>query len=163
MDNLIIFLAKYLIFIFVLLAAIALFQVKAKLRVQLIFAIIIAGMLALIISRVAARLYYHPRPFIANGTTPLVPHGNDNGFPSDHTLLAATLSAAVYYYYRRGAVLLFVIATLIGLGRVLAEVHWPVDILASLVIGAISGWIGYYLAIKLRPSSEQPAIEQKHN
>ena len=162
MDNLVIFLAKYLIFIVVLMVFGAWFQAKAKIRWQLGLSVFLAIIVAIILGRLAAKLYFHPRPFITNGTVPLIAHGNDNGFPSDHTLVAATLAAVVYFYHRRLGIILMVLALLVGVGRVWAHVHWPIDIAGGLIIGAFAGWAGYELAKRLGSKNKPAATDDKN-
>lgn len=148
MDNLIIFCAKYLIFIIVLAVLLIWLKLSAKTRWQLATAVILAGIIALALSKITGALYYHPRPFMTQNIEPLISHGSDNGFPSEHTLLAMTLSTVVYYYRLRLATGLFGLTLLVGISRVLAHVHSPVDILGGLVLGALAGWAGYQLAKK---------------
>lgn len=158
MDNLIIFLAKYLIFIIGFIAFGTWLFSKAKTRWQLGLSVFLAAIIAVILGRLAAKLYFHPRPFIVDGAAPLIAHGNNNGFPSDHTLAAATLATVVYFYRRRLGIILMFLALLVGLGRVWAHVHWPVDIAGSLIIGAFAGWAGYQLVRRSVPKNEQSTI-----
>lgn len=154
MDNLIIFCAKYLIFILVLVVFLIWLKAAAKIRWQFAAAVVLAGVTAFALSKIIGALYYHPRPFMVQNIQPLISHGYDNGFPSDHTLLAMTLSTVVYYYRRRLAAGLFGLTLLVGIGRVLAHVHSPLDILGGLILGAFAGWAGYQLAKKLLPAND---------
>ena len=149
MDNLIIFCAKYLIFVIVLAILLVWLKLSVKTRWQFAAAVVSAGIIAFALSKITGALYYHPRPFVTQNIEPLISHGSDNGFPSDHTLLAMTLSTVIYYYRPRLAAGLFGLTLLVGIGRVLAHVHSPVDILGGLVLGALAGWAGYQLAKKL--------------
>ena len=155
MDNLIIFSAKYLIFILVLIILLVWLKSSAKMRWQFAAAMVLAGIAAFALSRITGALYYHPRPFVAQHITPLISHGSDNGFPSEHTLLAMTLSTVVYYYRRRLAAGLFGLTLLVGISRVLAHVHSPIDILGGLLLGALAGWVGHWLARKFFPQKKE--------
>ncbi len=165
MDNLIIFGAKYLIFIIGLLTLGVWFQVKGRARWQFAAAVIIAGMTAIILSKLAGSLYFHQRPFVAQNIMPLVTHSGDNSFPSDHTIMATTLAAVIYFYRRRLGEYVFALAAVAGIARVAAHVHWPIDIVSGLILGAIAGWIGYYLAKKLVlvPGGQKTAVDQHNN
>lgn len=146
MDNLVIFLAKYLVFIIALIAALYWLGQAKRTKIQLAAAVIIAAVTALVLVKLAGKLYYHPRPFAAEHIRPLIPHANDNGFPSEHTTYATAITSTLYFYRRKLAAYLFVLTLLVGLGRVLAHVHSPVDILGGLVIGLMAGLTGHYLA-----------------
>lgn len=160
-DNLIIFGAKYLIFGIVFMALVIWATTTTKNRWQFATAVALAGITAFMLFKITGALYYHPRPFVVEHIKPLISHGNDNSFPSEHTLLAMTLSAVIYYYRPRLALGLFGLTLLVGISRVLAHVHSPVDILGSLILGALAGWAGYQLAKKLLPGSKQTATDQQ--
>lgn len=97
-----------------------------------------AGLLAYLFGIGASYLYFDPRPFVVGHFTPLIPHMPDNGFPSDHTLLAAALAAVgTYWDARLGAVLWF-LAALIAAGRIYTGLHHPLDVIASVLIALIA-------------------------
>jgi undecaprenyl-diphosphatase len=140
MDPIIIFLAKYLIFVIMGLAVVVAYELKNRREYWL--AIIIAGILALDLSLLAGWLFYNPRPFVVYGIEPLVAHGPDNGFPSQHALMAMTATSVIYFYRQRLAAVAFVMTLLVGAGRVWADVHSWIDIAGGLVIGAAAGYAG---------------------
>jgi undecaprenyl-diphosphatase len=144
MDSLVIFLGKYLIFFIVLLAFYTIYAEKN--RREIILAFLIAGFTALFLSAIAGALYYSPRPFVAYNIQPLFAHGPDNGFPSQHTVLAMTLTAVIYFYRRNLALAALVMALLVGSARVWAHVHSWIDIAGGIVIGAAAGIAGVMLA-----------------
>lgn len=144
MDSIVVFLANYLIFVIGLLAIFVAYRVKN--RRQFVLAAALAGILAWDLSTIAGALYYNPRPFVSQGIEPLIPHGPDNGFPSQHTLLAMTLTSVIYFYRRWLAAVALVLTLLVGAGRAWAHVHSWIDILGGLVIAAIAGYTGVILA-----------------
>ena len=149
MDSVIIFCAQYL-FLFVIAGiGIACLQTTKNLKAQFIAAIIIAGAIAFILSRIASKLYYDPRPFVTEHVRPLISHPADNGFPSDHALLTMTLTAITYFYNKKIAFIMLCLTILVGISRVLAKVHSPVDIGGGWIFGAIGAIAGYYLTLWL--------------
>lgn len=151
MDQMIIFCAKYL-FIFVVLVFIwAWLQAPLTYKKQMAAAIVIAGIAAGIMDKISGKLFYDPRPFVTHHVTPLVSHAADNGFPSEHTILTFTIAAVLFFYRPRLSYLTFLLAALVGIGRVAAHVHSPIDILGGIIIGLITGYAGYYLAGKFLP------------
>lgn len=158
----IIFCAKYLIFFIPLILAVIFFQLKGRLRWQFATAVVLAAVLGIILSKLAGAFYFHHRPFVVQNILPLVAHSDDNGFPSDHTLIATSLALVIYFYRRRLGIAALILALVVGIARVMAHVHWPIDILSGLVFGAIAGWAGYLLAMKLFPGGQQATVNQKH-
>src|SRR5205085_658414 len=51
----------------------------------------IAGVAAMCLGLLLERALGRPRPFVALGIVPLVPHAADSSFPSDHTLVGVAL------------------------------------------------------------------------
>lgn len=133
------------------------FKQSEKNRLQLAVAVAIAGIVSLMLVKLAGGLYSNPRPFIVEHIKPLVEHGNDNGFPSEHTVFAATLTAVIYFYNRKKywklALIALAVTLLVGTGRVLAHVHHPIDIMVGLEIGVLAGFLGHYIAKKLLAKS----------
>lgn len=161
MNNFKIFLAKYLVFVVVLVWVWVWARAKRSAKIQLLVATISAGILALIITKIASKLYYDPRPFVTQHIKPLVAHAADNGFPSEHSVLAATLATIIIPYAKRWAILAGVLAILVGIGRVLVHVHSPVDIIAGFAIGIVSAAIGWWLAGMIRPEKPSPKSTAK--
>lgn len=125
--------------------AIAWWRVSNEKKKQFIVSTIIGGVIAFVLSRIASKLYYDPRPFVTEHVKPLIPHAADNGFPSDHALLTMTLSVATYFFSKKIAGLMMILTFGVGLARVLAKVHSPLDILGGWVFGFIGAVAGYYL------------------
>jgi undecaprenyl-diphosphatase len=150
MDLLIIFAAKYLIVLPVLVLLFYIFFTPGNTRRRLLWLSVIAMPVAYILARLAGLLYYNARPFVVGHFTPLVAHAADNGFPSDHVLFAATIAMIVLYVNKRAGAFLWIAALLIGIARVLAGVHHVLDIVTSIVIAVIAVVGSQYVISKLR-------------
>lgn len=99
---------------------------------------LVAGIVAAVIANLAAgHLVHHVRPFVTLGVAPLFPHAPDNGFPSDHSAVAAFIAAALRFMDAPTAVVATLAALAIGVARVYALVHCPSDIVAAWFIGAV--------------------------
>lgn len=145
MNSIIVFCASYL-FLFVIAGiGIAWLRTTKNLKVQFIVATVIAGAIAFILSRIASKLYYDPRPFVAEHVKPLIAHQTDNGFPSDHALLTGTLTAITYFYNKKIATAMLVLTVIVGIARVLAKVHSPLDIGVGWAFGIIGAVASFYL------------------
>lgn len=135
MDQLMIFSAKYLVYFIIVLACVFLFLQKRDKQKQIAMLSIISLPLAYFLGYIAGKLYYNPRPFIAHHFKPLIEHANTNGFPSDHALICFSISAIVFVFNRKWGIFLAVLSLLVGVARVYAGVHSPIDIAGGFVIG----------------------------
>ena len=148
-DAVVIFTAKYLLFILAAIFVIATFLSRKSVRNSILKLAVFAFPLAYIIALIAGSLFYDTRPFVVEHVQPLIPHQPDNGFPSDHTLLAMVAAATMFVYRRNVGVLLAVLAILVGVSRVIAKVHHPVDIIASIAIAIIATFVAWLIVKKI--------------
>jgi len=159
MDWLIIFCAKYLVYIVALLAVLALIVVPKSSKWRLILTVIVSGIIAYALAKIASSLYYDPRPFVTEHIKPLIDHAADNGFPSDHALFTGVLTAVIFFFSRKIAWVMAAGTILVGIARVLAHVHSPIQIIAAWIIGIIGALIGYFLVrffFNLRKKQKSP-------
>jgi undecaprenyl-diphosphatase len=112
----------------------------------------LAGMtsagLGLVVSQVITQFWQRPRPFVAHPheTVLLVAPSNEPSFPSDHAVAAFAIAFAVAFVGRRVGAAFLAGATLIGVTRVIAGLHYPGDILGGAAIGLFSAAFVYALA-----------------
>lgn len=169
-SDLTIFAAKYLVFIEAALAVIllgfVLYRRPYPAIVRWSVATVIMLILAYAFAKIGAHLYNDPRPFSQDHVKPLISHAADNGFPSDHALLAAAIVAAVLLISPPWAIPFAVLAFLVDWARVGAGIHHVADVIGSSVFVAIAALIGWALAPVITdwliprlplPQSSQPA------
>jgi undecaprenyl-diphosphatase len=145
MNSVIIFCAKYLFVLVVICLAVAWLPTDRDTKKRFIVATVLAGGIAFVLSRITGHLYYDPRPFVTEHVKPLISHGPDNGFPSDHALLTMTLTAITYFFNKKIASVMLVLTIAVGIARVLAKVHSPLDIGGGWVFGIMGAVCGFYL------------------
>jgi len=103
-----------------------------------------------ILTKLVSVLYFDPRPFVIDHSIPLISHVADNGFPSDHTVLAATTALLVLRYKQLLGSILLALACWIGISRILAHVHRPIDVFGALVIAVMSVLLAFVLASRIK-------------
>lgn len=94
----------------------------------------IALPLTYVMGKVASVFFENPRPFVVEQIQPLVEHLPDNGFPSEHTLLVATVAFLVYAEHKKIGTVLLVLSLGVGVGRVMANVHHSIDVIGAYLI-----------------------------
>jgi undecaprenyl-diphosphatase len=144
MDTIIIFCAKYLLFIIAIaVAAYWLLSPRAG-KVEFALVVAVALPLAYALARLAGLFFSHEQPFSALHYEPLIPHAVDNSFPSDHSALAGALAGVASLYNRALGVLMWILAVAVAVGRVLSGLHYPVDAVAGLVLGGLCAAAAYW-------------------
>lgn len=150
MHELIILIAKYCIVLSGLgLVATGVLLPASDRKTFLLFVIVSAVVTTLLV-KLATTLHSDPRPFIRDGAHPYFVSSTDNGFPSDHTVMAAFCAFVVARYRRRWGLALFALAVLIGAARVVSGVHHGQDIVGGLCIAGLGVAFGYYLSKKVQ-------------
>jgi membrane-associated phospholipid phosphatase len=108
--------------------------------------ILMAGLTAYLVAKLVASVYQPAleRPFEVLGVDPGASYLDNPGFPSDHALFAMTLVLAVWFETKRRHLVwvLLGLTILMCVGRVLALVHTPLDVIGGLLI-ALTGIVWY--------------------
>jgi undecaprenyl-diphosphatase len=81
----------------------------------------------------------------------LVPRSTDFSFPSDHAVMAGAVAAGVLLTHRRLGLLATALALLMAFARVYVGAHYPFDVIAGLVVGAVvttAGWTVVHLPLR---------------
>lgn len=138
MDPLIIFVARYLIIALPIALLQQIWMLPSKEKFRFVALTLISLALAYSLAKAGTHLYDNPRPFVVGAFEPLIPHGIENGFPSLHTLFAATIAMLVFTKHRILGGLMFACAVCIGVARIAAGVHHGVDVFAGLCIGVFA-------------------------
>lgn len=103
--------------------------------------------LAYLISGVMKITFAIPRPFLA-GIDSLFIYGGYNSFPSGHATIFAALTFSMFLFHRVRGWWFFVSALIIGGARVVAGVHYPIDVAVGYLVGTFSAWL---VCIYIRP------------
>ena len=117
------------------------FKIPKGHRIEAYSRIVMAGMTAYLLAKLAAVIYQpdFARPFEQFGAQAGALFLNNPGFPSDHALFATAITCAVWFETRQklASLILAVLVVVICVGRVLALVHTPTDVIAGVIIGLI--------------------------
>src|ERR1700704_4461652 len=128
MHEIVIIVAKYWIVIPVVASAIVWLRLSGARKKEYVLMIVFGAMITVLLAKVGSKLFDNPRPFVVGHFKPYFAHGADNGFPSDHTLLASLLAFTMLWFSKKVGVVLCAVALLIGLARIAAGVHHLIDI-----------------------------------
>jgi membrane-associated phospholipid phosphatase len=139
MITLIVAVAQNLLFLILLAAAIIWLLLPRHDKVGLAVQAIVSLVVMVVLIKFAAAIHTDPRPFVVDPSIkPLFAHPGDNGFPSDHTALGATVALLVMIYRRWLGTVLLVAAIVVGVARMAAHVHHGQDIAAGVLIAVLA-------------------------
>ena len=124
----------------VLLGAYALiFKIPKGHRIEAYSRILVAGLTAYLFAKLIGS-FFQPsieRPFELLKTSAGASFLNNPGFPSDHILFATAIICAVWFETKQKLItwILIALTIIVGVGRVLALVHTPLDVIGGIIIG----------------------------
>lgn len=149
-DRGVVFLADYLAYILVAVSLIGLvmWQKTAEEKIRAF----VGAVVALIVSRgviveLVRLIYPHPRPLVALSGVHQLLTETSSSFPSGHATFFFALSAFIYCHNKTWGTIFFILSGLMGLARVVAGVHYPLDILGGTVLGILVGFVSFKLSI----------------
>ena len=106
-------------------------------RAREIISFFISAVFAWFLAQFFKYIIAHPRPYDAfTNIHPLITE-TGSSFPSGHATFFAALATSVYLYHKRAGIVLWICALAIGFARILAGVHFPVDILGGYALGIL--------------------------
>lgn len=135
--------------VWILLALLAIFILPKKYRkagVSMAFALLLS---LLMCNLVMKNLFMRVRPFNVDSTFSNLYNVfatiKDWSFPSGHTSASFAGAVAVFMWYKKEGGCLLVLAVLISLSRLYLTVHYPTDVLVSMLLGSLYGVAGYFI------------------
>ena len=114
---------------------------------------LLSTIVAIGIDKLLNQIINSPRPFVVDDVTPLFAHVADNGFPSEHTLLAVVVALLIYLRNKKMGIIFLLVAIAIGIARVLAGVHHMVDVIGSVLIRVCAVVVGQWVVTRYSVSS----------
>jgi len=89
-------------------------------------------------NQVVGLLWFEPRPFMIGIGRTLIPHVAENSFPSDHTTFMFTVGLGLIVTRAASAwgKLVVALGFLVAWARIYLGLHFPIDMIASSLIGA---------------------------
>ena len=115
-------------------------------RLRLAAVVLLAGGLASIGATLVKEAVERPRPPAAGAVVQLHDDTEGFSFPSSHVSIATASLAAAALATRRPASAAIAVGAVVGLGRMAAGVHLPLDVIGGLGLGALSAAVVVALA-----------------
>lgn len=135
-----------------------LFKIPKGKRYEAYCRVLMAGLTAYLIARFAAVIYQPTtlRPFELMGAQAGALYLNNPGFPSDHALFVTAITCAVWFETRKKLVSLILagLVVLVCVGRVVALVHTPTDVIGGVIIGLVGAL--WYVDVRSSRQTKRP-------
>lgn len=106
----------------------------------------VGTLVAIGVNQVLVRAFAEPRPYtVLAHPLVLVSRSTDYAFPSDHAVMAGAVAAGVWIANRKLGMLTAALAVLMAFTRVYVGAHFPLDVAAGLLVGALVAVASYLL------------------
>lgn len=160
MSPAIVFIAQYLFLVPIVVLGVLFIRSGKSERVYLTAVATVAVAIAFLLAKLGNHFILDPRPFVRDGIASLFQSSTDNGFPSDHTLVAAIATLIVLYLRRTWGLVLLAVTLLIGWARVYSGVHHLLDVVGSIAIAGIAVCVGVYVGTRLKAHQRSSSTTQ---
>ncbi len=153
LDGVIYFIAEPFPFLLLAFTCIYFGFIKKGVNSGFLMAVVVG---AWIFAEIFKFLFKVPRPFLAiSEVSPLFVFGGYDSLPSGHAVVFSVLATAIFLEDRKSAPYFIIAAVLIGLSRVIAGVHYPIDILIGFIMGCFGVILTYKIIGKLRNNNRK--------
>lgn len=107
----------------------------------------IGALLAIAVNQPIATAVAEPRPHtVLPHALMVVSPSTDYSFPSDHAVMAGAVAVGVLLANRRLGLITAALAVLMAFARVYVGAHFPLDVVAGLLVGAAVAWVSNAVA-----------------
>ena len=138
LDTFGIYFAKYLGYLLIFCLFLFIFKNFKKYKEMVLEALISAVFTRVVVVSLIRWILPNPRPFVENQVNLLLEHLPTSTFPSAHASFYFAIATIVYFYNKKAGIFFFIASFLIGISRVFCGIHWPLDVLAGIVVGILS-------------------------
>jgi undecaprenyl-diphosphatase len=108
-----------------------------------------AAAVGLLANQVISHVWDRARPYDAHAAVvPLLSRSADPSFPSDHATAALSIAFGVFFVSRRASWVFLNFALVVSASRVMAGMHYPTDVLASLGVSIAAGYFTARIAMQ---------------
>ena len=117
---------------------IVLWLIDGRIKKEQVIHALSASLIALLVTNIFKQVFHTVRPFLVDGGTVMtltIP--SDAAFPSTHTAMAFALSVTIWLHNRKVGWIYLVWALFVGVARILANVHYPIDIWGGAILGIV--------------------------
>ncbi len=102
-----------------------------------------------VFTEIIRHFYNKPRPFeIIQTLQKLIEQTPGGSFPSGHAAFFFAIAGTIFIYDHKWGTIFFIGALLMGVARVYAGIHWPIDIIGGAALGFASSLIINFFARK---------------
>lgn len=96
------------------------------------------------------KLFIHTqRPFLKLPDVVALFDKTGYAFPSGHATFFMAMAFAIYFEHKKAGYFFILCAILIGIARIAAGVHFPIDILGGFILGILTAYLVRFLREKL--------------
>lgn len=110
-----------------------------------IFKYIFVPLVTIIIAKIIRKILKAKRPFEKMNIKSLVYHKGGGSMPSNHSASAMVLALALSYITPHLFFVYFCLALITGISRIMAGLHYPIDVFFGFLLGFCVGILGFFI------------------
>jgi len=111
---------------------------QKKKEILLVF---FTGIVAYLVADILKIFIHSLRPFDAFSNVHALISETGYSFPSGHATFFMALAFSIFFSHKKAGYVFMFFALLIGIARVVAGIHFPIDILSGFILGALVAFL----------------------
>lgn len=144
------FMASFLIW-FMFGGLFVLWTVDGRIKKEQVVHALLAFIVAWVLTDIIKNFFPTLRPFEVNHLRTLTVFARGDGsFPSGHTASSFALATTIFLHDKKVGSGFLIVAALVGVGRILGNVHYPIDIFGGATLGIVTSLLIEKVHLKLK-------------
>lgn len=140
-DKVIIFFTDTFLYITVVSVIVFLYFKQGRNFIRDVIFVFLSGGLAWGLSKFLKETFETSRPFFElRNVYPLIEE-TGYAFPSGHTMPLAAIAFAIFFLNKRAGYVFMFCTLVVGVSRITAGVHYPIDIIGGFILGALVSFV----------------------
>ncbi len=105
---------------------------------------------AFLVASILKQIIHIDRSFVQfEKVLPLFSPNQEYSFPSTHAAVFSSLAFLIFFLHKKAGYIFMFFALIIGLARIVAGVHFPIDILGGFVLGGLVAYLFAFFVKKI--------------
>jgi undecaprenyl-diphosphatase len=114
---------------------------QRRLNQRTVVCIVVALLLANLLVKLCNVVYFRPRPFSVQQVNLLFYRPSDSSLPSNAAAVGLAFAGMAWQRHRWLGVVMGALAGLLAFARIYCGVHYPLDVIAGGLLGAVSAYV----------------------
>lgn len=147
LDRTFVIFAEFTVFLIIALLAVFVLAKRQSSRYSAVLQAFTAGFFSRVIfDSLVYIFFFRARPFVSAIVNQLMYHNPlEPSFPSGHASIMFAMAFSLFFASRKWGIAYLILALISSLSRVVAGIHYPMDVISGILIGLMSAFVAKWI------------------